>query len=127
MYNARDSYLEGMVLGADPLNLVSMIYGSAVQNIQNARRSLQEGDIEARNRAANKVFEALGLLTSSLNIEEGGQVGENLLSLYLYMQRRLLEANATKSDQQFAEVEELLTTLRSSWAELAANPSLAAA
>ena len=123
----HNSYLEGMVLGAEPLHLVCIVYGSAIQSVQTARQCLQSGDVATRGRAVDKALDAVALLISSLNTDEGGEIGSNLLALYLYLQRRLLEANIHQSDSLFAEVEELLNALQPSWAELARNPELAAA
>ena len=124
--NPQSSYLEGKVTGAEPLDLICMIYGAALQNVRNARTSLETTDLTERTRAVNKTNEAIGLLASSLNTDEGGDVAESLLSMYLYMQQRLLEAHASKSSEMFSEVEGLLTTLQSAWTELARKPLRAA-
>jgi flagellar protein FliS len=113
------AYLKGKVESADPLTLVCVLYDKALRSVKAAREMLQARDVPARSNAISKACESLGLLTDSLNMEEGGEISRNLLALYGYMQNRLLDANLTQSDEALAEVESLLTTLQSGWAQLA--------
>jgi flagellar protein FliS len=121
MNKVHNAYWEGRILSSDPLTLICILYDSALENVRTARESLQEGDIRARSNAISKVSEVLGVLIESLNLDEGKDLGRNLLRLYLYMQGRLLEANMKQSDRCLAEVESLLTTLSESWTQLAKN------
>ena len=125
MTTIHDTYLQGKVLSADPLHLVTILYSVAAQNTQLALETLDPDDAVARARAVAKVSDALGILTSALDLEAGGAVGQNLISLYLYMQRRLTESLAARSKSGFEEVHQLLTTLQSAWTELAARPASA--
>jgi flagellar protein FliS len=121
MNKVHNAYWEGRILSSDPLTLICILYDSALENVRTARESLQEGDIRARSNAISKVSEVLGVLIESLNLDEGKDLGRNLLRLYLYMQGRLLEANMKQSDRCLAEVVSLLTTLSESWTQLAKN------
>ena len=121
MNKVHNTYWEGRILSSDPLTLICILYDSALENVRTARESLQEGDIRARSNAISKVSEVLGVLIESLNLDEGKDLGRNLLRLYLYMQGRLLEANMKQSDRCLAEVESLLSTLSESWTQLAKN------
>jgi flagellar protein FliS len=114
----HNAYWEGRILSSDPLALVCILYDSALDNVRVARESLQAGDIRSRSAAISKVSEVLGVLIESLNLDEGKDLGRNLLRLYLYMQGRLLEANLKQSDRCLAEVESLLTVLSQSWNQL---------
>jgi flagellar protein FliS len=117
------AYFKGRVQTADPLTLVRLLYDNALQSVRTARRMLQAGDIAARSKAISKASDCLCLLTDSLSLEQGGEISRNLLALYGYMQNRLLEANLQQADAPLAEVESLLATLQSAWAELAAAES----
>ena len=120
-HKVHNAYLEGRILSSDPLTLVCILYDSALENVRAARESLQAGDVRSRSDSISKVSEVLGVLIESLNLDEGKELGGNLLRLYLYMQGRLLEANLRQSDRCLAEVEGLLTTLSQSWNQLAKN------
>jgi flagellar protein FliS len=114
------AYFKGRVQTADPLSLVRLLFQNALQSVKTARKLLQARDIAGRSRAISQASDCLSLLTDSLSLEDGGEISRNLLALYGYMQNRLLEANLRQSDELLAEVEGLLTTLHSAWAELAA-------
>jgi len=115
----HNAYLQGKILCSEPLTLVCLLYDAALGRVQAARQNLREGDIRARSEAISKASELIGLLTASLNLDQGKDLANHLLELYLYMQRRLLEANLKQSDSALAEVESLLTVLSQSWHQLA--------
>ena len=52
-------------------------------------------------------------------MEEGGKIAEDLLSLYIYMKKRLLEANVQKDAKILKEVVRILSELKGSWEEIA--------
>jgi flagellar secretion chaperone FliS len=117
------AYFKGRVQTADPLTLVRLLYDNALQAVKTAREKLRARDIAGRSSAISRASDCLCLLTDSLSLDESGEIGRNLLALYGYMQNRLLEGNLHQSDAPLAEVEGLLNTLHSAWAELAAAES----
>ncbi|MBA7586407.1 hypothetical protein ES708_28405 [subsurface metagenome] len=60
----------------------------------------------------------------SLDFERGGEISKNLLSLYVFMNRQLLEANIQKNINPLSEVKALLLELRSAWAEVSERKDL---
>jgi flagellar secretion chaperone FliS len=111
----RDVYLESKVLSADPVELIQMLYQSALDSVGEARTHLAKGDIAQRSAAISKVARILLELTASLNHEAGQEISRNLAELYQYMQLRLLDANLKQSDEPLAETQQLLTTLLGAW------------
>ena len=116
--NAHETYLEGRIASADPLELVGLLYQGASGAVREARRHLSEGDISARSRAISKAHDILTELTVSLDHTSGADLSRRLEQLYCYMQRRLLEANFQQADEPLAEVLALLMTVGESWDEL---------
>jgi flagellar protein FliS len=119
---AQDAYLESRILTADPLELVRILYRSALDCTRRARTHLAAGRIPERSREICKTFSLISELTSSLDHGRGEAVSANLARLYDYLQRRLLEANARQSAEALAEVENLLTTMLAGW-DQAGRPS----
>ncbi|HOK45888.1 MAG TPA: flagellar export chaperone FliS [Bryobacteraceae bacterium] len=113
--SAQDIYLESRILSADGVELVRILYQAALESVEKARRHLREGDIAARSREINRATAVLTELTLSLDLDAGGALSRNLLELYDYMQRRLLEANFLQSEPILAEVSRLLATLLEGW------------
>ena len=113
--NAHDAYVESRVLSADPLELVRLLYQTAIASVSSARRYLAQGDIAARSRSISKVCEIVLELNSALDYERGGEISRRLAALYDYMLNRLLEANMQQSDSPLADVLSLLSTLAEAW------------
>jgi flagellar protein FliS len=111
--NGHGAYVAEKILSADPVELIGMLYGAAIESVESARRHLAAGTIPARSAALSKALEILGELTASLDPEPA--LSHRLAELYDYMQRRLLEANFEQKDAPLAEVSRLLATLAEAW------------
>lgn len=126
-YTNYDKYLEAEVLTADPLKLVMILYRAAIDAVAAARRHLAAGDIRKRSRQITKAWKLVNelreSLRESLDDRQGAELSRSLRELYAYMQRRLLEANATQTDEPLAEVGQLLATLHQGWSSIAAAPA----
>jgi len=112
---AQDAYVESRVLSGDPLELVRLLYQTAIGAVVDARRHLAAGKIGERSRSISKASQILIELTAALDHQRGGDISRRLASLYRYMLGRLLEANLKQSEAPLAEVLGLLTTLGEAW------------
>jgi flagellar protein FliS len=119
--NPYDQYVENSIMTATPLQLVTMLYRCAIESLGEARRCLANGDIAGRAAPVTKAFDAVTELLISLDSERGGEMGRQLAELYCYIQQRLLVAHCEQSDEKFAEVERLLSTMLESWQQIAAE------
>lgn len=116
---AHDAYLEAKISSAEPVELVRMLYRSAIQSVEQARRHLAAGDIRERSAAISKTIEILTELGASLDSEHAPEISGRLAELYDYMGRRLVAANFEQRDQPLAEVQKLLETLAEAWNRIA--------
>jgi len=116
MWNsAHDAYVETRVLAADPLELVRLLYQTAIGSVRDARRFLVEGKIAERSRSISKACDIVIELNAALDHARGGQISRRLAALYEYILHRLLEANQKQNDQPLADVLGLLSTLSEAW------------
>jgi flagellar secretion chaperone FliS len=97
------------------MELVSILYETAIRSTEDALANLRSGDILKRGQAVNKAVETLGELQRSLRHDVQPEYSKNLAGLYNYMQRRLGEAHARKSEAMFKEVAGLLRTVQEGW------------
>jgi flagellar protein FliS len=111
----KSAYLEGRILSADPIELVSILYEHAILRVSAARDSLAQGDIASRSAHISKAIAILGELEGSLDREAGGEIARNLATLYRYIRERLITANRKQEDEPLAESESLLKTLGEAW------------
>jgi flagellar protein FliS len=118
--NPYDNYLDATVLSADPVELVRILYRTAMDSVREAREHLKAGEIAARVRAVNKAWGALRELSYCLNHEADPTFSRRLAELYDYMQRRLLAANFEQTEAPLAEVAGLLENLAGAWEKVEA-------
>lgn len=107
--------VETRVDEADPHELIRMMFDGALARLARAKGCAQHGDIEERGKALDGALAIIGGLQGSLDRERGGELAENLDSLYDYMQRRIFRAIADQDTQPIDEVTGLIRTLKEAW------------
>ena len=111
--------LESEVNSADPHKLISMLYEGALLAIANARDSISLNDTSAKVAAISKAIAIINDgLNASLDKKVGGELAQNLSSLYEYMSMRLITANLKNDIAILDEVASLLNDLKSAWDEI---------
>ena len=108
-------YISSRVAAATPMELTRMLYEGAIQSVQEAIAAHRAGDILKRGNAVTKTVEILAELRFSLRREVNPQYCDTLAGLYGYLQRRLIQAHAEKSESMLREVEALIQTLLEGW------------
>jgi len=105
----------GSVEGADPHQLIAMLLDGAMERVAQARGHMRQQDANAKGTAIGKAIAILGELRTSLNHEAGGQLAQQLDSLYDYVNRRLLHAQLNDDDRALVECLDLLGQVRDGW------------
>ena len=108
-------YYEQMILNAEPVELIRLLYQRAISCVREAREHLAHKRIAERTRAVTNAYAAIEQLIVALRPENAPDLCSRLQGLYAYMQQRLLDANMQQSDGPMAEVLGLLTTLAEGW------------
>jgi len=107
---------ETSVQGADPHQLVSLLFEALLQAIANARGSMARGDIAAKGMALGKAVRIIEEgLKAGLNLRDGGEVARNLHQLYGYSVLRLTQANFNNDAAALEEVIRLIEPVAESW------------
>jgi flagellar secretion chaperone FliS len=114
-----DTYRNAHIETATPERLLVMLYDSALKYLNFALQALEKKEREGIHRNLLKVQAILLELMSVLNLEVGGEMANQLYSLYDYMYRQLITANTQQEAAPIQEVITLLTPLRSAWKEAA--------
>ncbi len=111
------NYKEVDIETASGLKLVIMLYSGAIKFLNIAKSGISEKRLDVANNNIIKAQDIVSELVSSLNFE-AGEIAHNLYSLYIYMNRRLMEANIEKNTEIINEIIKLLNSLKSAWEEL---------
>jgi flagellar secretion chaperone FliS len=108
--------IETSVLSASPHQLVILLFEGAREAVVIARSGIEAGNIPQKGMAITKAIDIiLNGLRASLDLEEGGNLAQNLYALYDYMARRLLHANMRNDKAALDEVLTLLSEIHSAW------------
>jgi len=96
--NNQQTYLETSILTAAPEDLIVKIFDVLIIASQQAHEKLQNerDDIEGIHKALLRAQRACTVLMSSLNMEIGGELSENLLRVYGFWHKELVMANMRK-------------------------------
>ena len=114
--NAYNAYKQNSVTTASPGELTLMLYNGAIKFIGQAKKSIEEKNIEQRNYYIQRVQAIIAELMSTLNMDY--DISKQMLPLYEYMTRRLTEANVKNDTAILDEVEGLVTEFRDTWKEV---------
>lgn len=114
--NPYQSYQQSSVNTASPGELTLMLYNGCLKFINLAKHAIDQKDITARNTNILKAQKIVQELMVTLNMDL--EVSQNMMSLYDYMHRRLIEANIKSDKAILEEVEELVTEFRDTWKQV---------
>ena len=112
---------EVVIDDASPHQLIAMLLDGAIERVTLAEGAMERGEIAVTGTSIGKAISIVDNLRVSLDQQKGGQISENLASLYEYMTRRLLEANATKDTAMLSEVAGLLKEIKVAWDQVPAD------
>ncbi|MCP1440626.1 flagellar protein FliS [Erwinia persicina] len=117
--------LESSVLGASQQQLTTLLFDGALSALVRARLFMLDGQIEGKGNAISK---AINIIENGLKVglvdESGDELAANLLALYDYMIRRLLQGNLQNDVAAVQEVEDLLRNIADAWKEVTVNTVL---
>ena len=95
--------------------LIVMLYDGAIKFLKLAIKELEAQNYAAKGQYINRALDIINELNAVLDTDAGGEIANNLRRLYLFMSRRLGEANAKRDPQMIREVITLLEELNQSW------------
>ena len=111
--------VESAVMSASQHQLVVMLFDGALSALIRARLFMQDGNIVGKGNSISKAINIIeGGLKQGLSENSGDELADNLLGLYNYMTRRLLQANLHNDAEAIEEVEGLLRNIADAWKEV---------
>ena len=121
------NYKEVEVETASGLKLVTMLYVGAIKFLNMAKEGIKNKKLDLANNNIIKAQDIITELMSSLNFD-AGEIAHNLYSLYIYMNRRLLESNIEKNieiiNQTLERLKSFLETASSEFSKFARKEDL---
>ena len=117
------AYHQTSVQTSDQLTLIVMLYDGMLRYLRKAHTCIEAQNIEGTHNYLMRSKDIVNELRSTLHVEKAGEVGGNLRDLYLYMFRRILEANLNKDPQPVQDVIRIAETLRQGWLQIKSQRS----
>jgi flagellar protein FliS len=115
---AYKQYKQVQVKTANREKLLIMLYQGCVKFLRLAKKGISEDDVESANNYIIRSQDIIRELMNTLDREKGGEVANNLYSLYDFMNRQLIEANVNKEVEKIEVVEDMMLELLETWKEV---------
>lgn len=112
------TYREVGAQGAEPLELVSMLYDVLLDDLRRAIEALHACDVEKRTFEIQHALRVLEQLQGCLDMEKGGESSRNLDRLYSMVRAKLIEAHWKSSEELLRRQIELLQPVRDAWQQV---------
>jgi flagellar protein FliS len=114
--NPYQSYQQNSVNTASPGDLTLMLYNGCLKFIHLSKKAIEDKNIEAKNTNLLKAQKIIQELMVTLNMDSS--ISKQLLPLYDYLNRRLMEANVQNNIEILNEVEGFVTEFRDTWKQV---------
>ncbi len=121
--NGYHQYQRANVTSASPEMLIILLYTELLRSLNAAREAQLTKDSTAKFKHTSKAITILAELMISIDMEKGEQIALNLVMLYEYVAKKLLQAGRSATTEPFDEAIRLLAPLKEAWEAIAAAPS----
>ncbi len=115
--DVRRRYQESAVRGAAPLELVILLYDSAIEDMRRALAAMQDSEIETRSAQIGHALLVLQQLQGTLDFERGGDAARQFEQFYNLVRAKLLEAQIRGSGELMRQQIRCMSEVRDSWAQ----------
>lgn len=107
--------VQGGMMDASPHQIIAMQLDAALDRVASAKGAISRGEIGRKGELISSAIAIVDSLQASLDYERGGEIANNLASLYDYIERRLVEVNLTSDVRLLDEVTSLFKEIRVGW------------
>ena len=114
--NAYSQYSNSKVLTASPAELTLMLYEGAIKFCNIAEVAIENHDIQKAHNNIVKTQRIIDYLRQTLDMKY--PVAQDFERIYVYLSKRLVEANTKKDKAILEEVNMHLRSVRDTWKEV---------
>ena len=121
--NAANAYrqvgVQSVADGASPHMLIQLLFDALETSLNAAKGAMQRGEIEEKGRQIGKAVRILEEgLKASLNMQQGGEVAQNLASLYDYSITQITLANLRNDPSLLNAAQTVIAPVAQGWREM---------
>lgn len=119
--NAYHLYQQNSISIESPVKLIEMLYEGVLKFASQARRCIENEDIEQRTYYINRTTDIFAELTNSLDYDRGGEIAHYLSGLYAHQIKLLAQANLLNDSTKVDIVIGVARGLLEAWREINQN------
>jgi flagellar secretion chaperone FliS len=114
--NPYESYQQNAVTTKTPGELTLMLYEGCLKFLRKAKLAIEQKDFEEKNINLQKAQNIISELMLTLNTDV--EVSDNLMALYDYLKRQIIQANMKNDVAIIEEVEGFVVEFRDTWKQV---------
>jgi flagellar protein FliS len=103
-----------------------MAYDGAIKFTRMAIEKMRQGDLYQQNEYVKKAQAVILELATTINPGHNLELAANLMRIYEYIIKQLMEGNVSSDEAPLNESLQLLMELRATWAEIVSSQTAAA-
>jgi flagellar protein FliS len=103
---------------ADPHRVIQLLMQGALENMAKAKGFIERKDLAGKSQTLAKAIAIISSLQGSLDMRSGGELSENLFSLYEFMLNHLTIASRDLDTTKIDDVISLMVTIKSAWDQI---------
>lgn len=119
--NAYNIYQQNSINIESPIKLIEMLYEGILKFTSQAKRSIEEEDIEKKVHFINRASDIFTELLNVLDYDRGGEIAHYLTGLYTHQIKLLTQANVENSIEKLDIVIKVTKGLLDAWREINSN------
>jgi len=116
MQNAYAQYNNNKIMTASPAELTLMLYEGAIKFCNIAIDAVERKDVSKAHKNILKVENIIDYLRTTLDMKY--PVAQDFERMYVYLHKRLIEANTKKDAEILKEVNGHLRSIRDTWKQV---------
>ncbi|UFT98540.1 flagellar export chaperone FliS [Radiobacillus kanasensis] len=116
MQNRYQAYQNNSVTTASPGELTLMLYNGCLKFMKQAKSGIEEENYELKNTNIQRAQAIIQELM--ITLDQDTPIAKEMMPLYDFINRQLMEANIKNELSLLVEVEELVTQFRDTWKEV---------
>jgi flagellar protein FliS len=113
--DANLSYRTSSSRVANGVGIVILLYEQLVQDLRRAVIAMNEGNPEARTLELGHALDVVGELQARLNMQNGGEVAQNLDRFYAVLRAGILDAQFKASPPVLQKLIDNVLSIREAW------------
>ena len=111
----QQNHTEAQAATADPHKLVVMLIDGLLDEIDRIEGHIKDRRFEHKGKSVSKCLDILAGLDAALDLDQGGEVAENLHNLYDYCAQSLFQASLDNQLTPLTSVRTVMNDLREGW------------